>query len=83
MVSAWKCQSPESLGDVKDYEKLLLRNDCLRLAQDVALFGAGHEFTKLCALMGEWMETDGNGWFAHHVFFLCFNNFSSMWASAR
>lgn len=31
-----------------DYEKLLLRNDCLRLAQDVALFGAGHEFTKLC-----------------------------------
>ena len=36
------------VGPAEDYEQLLIRNDCLRLAQDVALFGAGHEFTKLC-----------------------------------
>ena len=41
--------------------------------------------------MGKWMETDGkmdgngwkNGWFAHHVFFLCFNNFSSVFFKSR
>ncbi|CAE7561524.1 LTA4H [Symbiodinium natans] len=32
----------------KDYEQLLLRNLCLKLKEDVALFGTGHEFTKLC-----------------------------------
>ncbi|CAK9109367.1 Leucine aminopeptidase (Epoxide hydrolase) (Leukotriene A-4 hydrolase homolog) (LTA-4 hydrolase) [Durusdinium trenchii] len=31
-----------------DYEQLLLRNDCLKLSEDVALFGPEHEFTKLC-----------------------------------
>ena len=32
----------------QDYGQLLLRNDCIKLAGDVAHFGNGHEFTKLC-----------------------------------
>eukprot|EP00438_Fugacium_kawagutii_P033649 Skav204046 [mRNA] locus=scaffold3:185477:192402:- [translate_table: standard] len=32
----------------KDYEQLLLRNDCIDLAKAVELFGHNHEFTKLC-----------------------------------
>ena len=41
--------SANSAGTAQDYEQLLVRNDCIDLAKAVELFGAGHEFTKLCA----------------------------------
>lgn len=49
-VSSSICWKDVLEDSTKDYEQLLLRNDCLKLSEDVALFGPEHEFTKLCRL---------------------------------
>ena len=50
------------INQSKDYEQLLVRNDCVDLVKSVERFGAGHEFTKLCALSPSLASKMAGGW---------------------